>query len=153
MKLKKVKDIHFLLSSGTNALSRMLHNMNKAERIARLLVDSSPGSERMTLALLAEELCGERITWRLNSEDFEPLEIPDYAVFFWRCGNVVSLGRNETMVNEYRIYLPDQDGGTEMNVDDDKLVYVRAASTTEILQIAEKHGKTIKQLIKRGAVR
>lgn len=153
MKRKKIKDIHHLLSTGTNALSKMLHGMNKAERIARLLVDNTAGGERMTLALLAEELCGERISWRLREQEFEPLEIPDHAVFFWRCANVVCLGRNRTMTDERWIFMPDRDGGREIGIDFNRFVYVRAASTTEILQIAEEHGKKIKQLIERGPVR
>jgi len=149
--MEQIKDIHHLLSTGTNALSKMLHEMNKAERIARLLVDNAAASERMTLAMLAEELCGERISWRIHENNFKPVEIPDYAVFFWRCGNVVSLGPNEMMTNELRIFMPGV--SSEMNIFADKFIYVRAASTTEILDIAEKHGEEISKLIQRGSIR
>jgi hypothetical protein len=148
------KDIHHLLSMGTNDLSKMLHDMNKAERIARLLIDQSAAGDRMVLAMLAEELCGERISWRIHENNFTPLEIPDYAVFFWRCGNVVSLGRNNTMSNEFRIFMPSpRCGGSEMNIYADKFIYVRAASTTEILQIAETNGDEISELVQRGSIR
>jgi len=154
MKNKNTKNVHHLLSMGTNALSKMLHDMNKAERIARLLIDQSADSDRMVLAMLAEELCGERISWRIHENNFIPLEIPDYAVFFWRYGNFVSLGRNDTMCNEFRIFMPSpQHNNNEMNIYVDKFIYVRAASTTEILQIAETNGDEISELVQRGSIR
>jgi len=131
-----------------------MNEMNKAERIARLLSDTSGNGDTMCLAMLAEELCGERISWRLSDSEFTPIELPKLSVFYWRSSVVVYLGRNNTN-NECRFLIVYDNNmeGIESSVGMDRIIYVRAANTTEIIEIAERYHNKINELIERGSIR